>query len=362
MSSAPRREQPTSSLRYSTYQLLSPVTHSYDVLVNGRLLQTVTATPTTAELLVDRHHYRRRWSQGPTRWRSAVGQERVATPTSTRSRSAPTGSPAPSAQQTDPLGGWIRGFDTATYNTTPACTPGQTAATCVAGLEPLHTDGLLDRAGWRLLDDTQSAVWTKNGWVQARPARGDVEDGYLFVYGHDYAGALHTLRALTGPAPLLPRNIFGVWYSDYTPTRAPTSRTRSIPHSWPNERPAQHPVARHRLEGAQRLERLGVEHDTLPRPHVLPAVGARPRHRRHLEHPLEHRRQRPEAGHSPSASPATRWPRSTCTTGPCKVWDWSSIPQAESNFALQQSFQQQGVSLLVAGLVLRRLDRLHTRA
>ena len=50
-----------------------------------------------------------------------------------------------------------------------------------------------------------------------RPARGDVEDGYLFVYGHDYAGALRTLAQLTGPAPLLPRNVFGVWYSDYTP-------------------------------------------------------------------------------------------------------------------------------------------------
>ena len=35
---------------------------------------------------------------------------------------------------------------------------------------------------------------------------------------------------------------------------------------------------------------------------------------------------------------------SSCTNGNCKVWDWSSIPQAESNFALQQSFQRQGIS------------------
>jgi alpha-glucosidase (family GH31 glycosyl hydrolase) len=35
---------------------------------------------------------------------------------------------------------------------------------------------------------------------------------------------------------------------------------------------------------------------------------------------------------------------SSCTYGNCKVWDWSSIPQAESNFALQRSFQRQGVS------------------
>ena len=30
--------------------------------------------------------------------------------------------------------------------------------------------------------------------------------------------------------------------------------------------------------------------------------------------------------------------------GICRVWDWSSVPQAESNFALQQSFEKQGVA------------------
>ena len=30
--------------------------------------------------------------------------------------------------------------------------------------------------------------------------------------------------------------------------------------------------------------------------------------------------------------------------GPCDVWDWSNVAQAESNFALQQPFEQQGVS------------------
>ena len=54
---------------------------------------------------------------------------------------------------------------------------------------------LLDGAGWRLLDDTKSAVWTKEGWVAPRPTQGDLEDGYLFAYGHDYAGArLHHRR------------------------------------------------------------------------------------------------------------------------------------------------------------------------
>ena len=329
-------------LRYSTYQLLSPVTHSYDVLVNGRLLQTVTATPTTANS----------WSTVTIPATLAAGTDSVEVRCGTEEGCdtnfdtlsvAPTGSPAPSAQQTDPLGGWIRGFDTATYNTTPACTAGQTAATCVAGLEPLHTDGLLDRAGWRLLDDTQSAVWTKNGWVQARPARGDVEDGYLFVYGHDYQGALHTLRALTGPAPLLPRNIFGVWYSDYHPyssadienTVFPAFVADGVPlnilsldtdwkapnnwdgWSWnttlfPDATSFLQWAHAHGIDVTLNLHSSIADND----PKVATAQAV--------------------AGNTLASS--------TCTIGPCKVWDWSSVPQAESNFTLQKSFLQQGVS------------------
>ena len=67
---------------------------------------------------------------------------------------------------------------------------------------------------------------------------GDVEDGYLFVYGHDYTGALRTFAQLTGSAPLLPRNVFGVWYSDYTPySSADHRKTRSIPPSRSNHVP-----------------------------------------------------------------------------------------------------------------------------
>src|SRR5207302_6822232 len=51
-----------------------------------------------------------------------------------------------------------------------------------------------------------------------RPAhRGAYRDWYLFAYGHHYQAALADLRALTGPAPLLPRTAFGVWFSRYWP-------------------------------------------------------------------------------------------------------------------------------------------------
>ncbi len=49
-----------------------------------------------------------------------------------------------------------------------------------------------------------------------RPARaGAYQDGYLFGYGRDYLLGLADLKRLTGPAPLLPRKAFGVWFSRY---------------------------------------------------------------------------------------------------------------------------------------------------
>ncbi|MFI1963568.1 TIM-barrel domain-containing protein [Streptomyces pathocidini] len=96
------------------------------------------------------------------------------------------------------LGGWTRGLDN-----TPAA-PYQLG------------DGVLSRDGWYLLDDSATALQAP-GTTQPRPraARNETayQDGYLFGYGHDYKQGLRDLRALTGPAPLLPRWAFGVWFS-----------------------------------------------------------------------------------------------------------------------------------------------------
>jgi len=98
-----------------------------------------------------------------------------------------------------PLGGWRRSLDH------------------VSGPVPLH-EGMLSRAGWYLLDDSATALITPEGFAP-RPAapEGGYQDLYLFAYGSDYARGLRDLRTLTGPAPLLPRKAFGVWFSRWWP-------------------------------------------------------------------------------------------------------------------------------------------------
>jgi alpha-glucosidase (family GH31 glycosyl hydrolase) len=62
-------------------------------------------------------------------------------------------------------------------------------------------------------------VRTSAGWVTPRPDHQGLpyQDGYFFGYGRDYKQALRDLRALTGPADMLPKWAFGVWYSRYYP-------------------------------------------------------------------------------------------------------------------------------------------------
>jgi len=80
-------------------------------------------------------------------------------------------------------------------------------------------DGLLSTNGWYVLDDTTTVLLTKTapGFETRPPHDGAYQDWYLFAYGHDYQQGLKDLHKLTGPAPLLPRSAFGVWFSRYWP-------------------------------------------------------------------------------------------------------------------------------------------------
>ena len=79
--------------------------------------------------------------------------------------------------------------------------------------------GILSRAGWSLIDDSQRHVLTPDGseweeWIEARP-EGDRQDLYLFAYGHDYKQALADYTLVAGRAPMPPKYTLGYWWSRY---------------------------------------------------------------------------------------------------------------------------------------------------
>jgi alpha-glucosidase (family GH31 glycosyl hydrolase) len=254
-----------------------------------------------------------------------------------------TGGTAAPFLPADPLGGYIRSFDSTqgSYTNSGTCTGDETGATCAADI-PNMAPGLLDKAGWYVLDDTSSDVWSSSGWLAPRPA-GDVEDGYLFGYGQDYTGALTDLAKLTGPAPLLPEYLFGNWLSRYYPYTTADYENQILPEfqqngvsldtlsvdtDWksPNQwdgwewNPTLFPDPKAFLAWAKAND----IHVTL---NVHSSVG--------LNDP-EYAEAQDIAGGTLATGP--------CNAGQCGVWDWSQVAQAESNFALQQPLYDDGVA------------------
>ncbi len=337
--------QATVTLRYSNYigGLGGPAPRTIDLTVNGTDVQTLTLPATSS------------WDD----WSTVTANVNLNAQTNTVGvlcaaadscnvnvdtlSVSPVGATAPTEPTMNYLGGYTRGFDTATYGPGYQCPTGTPTATqCTAALPQMHP-GILDRAGYRLLDDTQSSIWTTNGWVADRPATGDLEDGYLFVYGDHYGQALRDLDRLTGPSPLLPESTFGVWYSDYNPyttadyenTLIPAFRANQVPldtlsvdtdWKYPNQwdgwewNPALFPDPQAFLSWAKSQGinvTLNIHSSIADNDPQLAATEVL-------------------AGNSLADS--------TCFSGACKVWDWSSIPQAESYFALHQPYESEGVS------------------
>jgi alpha-glucosidase (family GH31 glycosyl hydrolase) len=75
--------------------------------------------------------------------------------------------------------------------------------------------GVVSKKGYTTIDDSDSMMFDQTGFVATRrPGPGRI-DGYLFAYGHDYAGAVKGLYTLSGRQPLLPRWALGNWWSRY---------------------------------------------------------------------------------------------------------------------------------------------------
>lgn len=82
----------------------------------------------------------------------------------------------------------------------------------VNGECPLN-DGICSIDGFGFIDDSHSATFIEDGWLE--PREEGVTDLYFFGYGHDYTSAVQDYYRLTGPTPMMPKYVFGNWWSRY---------------------------------------------------------------------------------------------------------------------------------------------------
>ena len=67
--------------------------------------------------------------------------------------------------------------------------------------------------GYSIINDSCSLLFTENGWISSR--REDTIDLYFFGYGYAYRECLQDYFRLSGRTPLLPRFVFGNWWSRF---------------------------------------------------------------------------------------------------------------------------------------------------
>lgn len=83
----------------------------------------------------------------------------------------------------------------------------------VAGKTKLE-DGLVSKAGWSVVDDSNTLVFDESGWLVPRRNKKS-RDIYFFGYGHDIPALLRDYTRITGEIPMIPRYILGNWWSRY---------------------------------------------------------------------------------------------------------------------------------------------------
>jgi alpha-glucosidase (family GH31 glycosyl hydrolase) len=93
----------------------------------------------------------------------------------------------------------------------------------VAGRTKLE-EGLVSKAGWSVVDDSNTLVFDESGWLVPRrdstSRRGsknasDSQDFYFFGYGQDIPALLRDYMRVAGEIPMIPRYILGNWWSRY---------------------------------------------------------------------------------------------------------------------------------------------------
>ena len=243
----------------------------------------------------------------------------------------------------DPLGGYMRSYDSAngTYALGTTCATGQSDDTCTAAI-PAEASGLLDKSGWYLLDDTRSDIWSSNGWIAPRPAGGDIQDGYLFGYGTDYKGALADLAKLTGPTPMLPENLFGNWFSQYYPYSDTDYETSILPTAEANGVSLDALSVDTDWKSPNQWDGWEFNSSLFPDPAAFLSWAKSQDLLTTFNIHASVNQADPAYPEAQAIAGNTLTQGSCLTSGACDVFDWSDVAQAEAYFALSQPIQDAG--------------------
>jgi alpha-glucosidase (family GH31 glycosyl hydrolase) len=243
----------------------------------------------------------------------------------------------------DPLGGYIRSYDSAngTYALGTSCAAGQSDATCTAAI-PSVAAGLLDKSGWYLLDDTQSEIWSSDGWIAPRSSGGDIEDGYLFGYGTDYKTALADLAKLTGPTPMLPENVFGNWLSRYYPYTAADYENTILPAAKANGVSLDALSVDTDWKSPNQWDGWEFNSSLFPDPSAFLTWAKSQGILTTFNIHASVNDNDPQYATAQAISGNTLAQGSCFAPSACAVFDWSKVAQAEAYFALSQPVQDAG--------------------
>jgi alpha-glucosidase (family GH31 glycosyl hydrolase) len=260
---------------------------------------------------------------------------------STPADGSTTVSPSWTTAPADPLGGYIRSYDSAggTYTTGVSCGSGQSGATCTAPL-PKEAPGVLDKSGWYLLNDTQTDVWTSSGWIAPRPAGGDSQDGYLFGYGENYNSALTDLAKLTGPTPMLPESLFGDWFSQYHGYSTSDYENTLLPQFAANGVTLDNLSVDTNWKSPNQWDGLEWNSSLFPDPASFLSWAQSQDINVALNIHASVATNDPSYAQAQSVAGNTLATQSSCNAGTsCAVWDWSNVAQAESYFDVEDPTQ-----------------------
>ncbi len=94
---------------------------------------------------------------------------------------------------------------------------------------PEAQPGLLSRAGYALIDDSETPVWNAHrSWIEPRQGP-KAQDWYLFTYRDDYQHVLQEYARLCGPVPMIPRYVLGPMVTDLNFEYFPDSAASRLP-------------------------------------------------------------------------------------------------------------------------------------